>query len=229
MNELPHTASSSRAYFSISSLRDSCQSYPESKHFTFIHTYELNTQTDRQANTCVHKHNSKGERQSSSWHPRARCLRILLRFRFHSLVCSAAYSRRLCVHLCQLVCSATPACVWMFLFRWHECLFWWIPVFALHAVRDDTLGYVIVLFFKLVNSRNFTGVTGISYSCRKGQDLLIVQYRLVILILFAFSGQNLNSTVFSQWKNLCLQQAKQLPQWHNGGHIHNVGNYGHRY
>lgn len=37
--------------------------------------------------------------------------RILLGFRFHSLVCTAAYSCHLCVHLCQLVCSARPVCV----------------------------------------------------------------------------------------------------------------------
>lgn len=50
MNELPRTASSSRAYFSISSLRDSCQSDRESKHFTFLHTYE---QTRRQTRACT--------------------------------------------------------------------------------------------------------------------------------------------------------------------------------
>lgn len=43
------------------------------------------------------------------------------------------------------VLSQAGVCVWMFLFRWHQCLFWWFPGFAFYTVRDDTLGYIIVL------------------------------------------------------------------------------------
>lgn len=135
------------AYFSISSLRDRRQSQSE-KANTWLLFICTRKQAGRQAgrrSTFVHKHKWKGERQSSFWHPGARCLRILLGLRFHSLLRSAAYACRWCVHLLQLVCSARPACVWMFLFRWHD---WRVcsgeSLFALYAARNDTLSWVML-------------------------------------------------------------------------------------
>lgn len=111
--------------------------------------------TDRQTRGCTNTTQKVSSRPLLDTHEPC-CLRILLRHRFNSLVCSAAHSCCLCVHLCQLVCLVRPACVWMFLFRWHVCF--GESLCLLYTVRDDTLGNVIVLFLAVFLNR-LTAVT----------------------------------------------------------------------
>lgn len=67
MNEIPRTAASFRAYFSISHWETAVKATGRANiSLLFIRTSK---HADRQANVCVHKHYSKGERQRSSRHP----------------------------------------------------------------------------------------------------------------------------------------------------------------
>ena len=92
-----------------------------------------NIHTDRQANTCVCKHNSKGERQSSPWHPQAALPENFFQFKLHSLICFAAYSCRLCM------CCLTDIRVCLSGESVQGCLFTGIPVFGLYSWGADTL------------------------------------------------------------------------------------------
>lgn len=103
-----------------------------------------NTHTDRQANTCVREHNWKGERQRSpptptglaAWEffnkaeaPLPRLLCSLFLTRMHVFASLPFVSK----------CVLTRwECARMFLFRWHACLFWGIPVFGLYTSWVDT-------------------------------------------------------------------------------------------
>lgn len=76
-------------------------------------------------------------------------------FKLHSLVCSAAYSCLFCMFLSHgcLCCKCVLIrweCAGMFLFSWHECLFWGIPVFGLYTSRVDTLSDTAYQFLNQV-------------------------------------------------------------------------------
>lgn len=114
INELSQIASPSKAYFSISTrccwkAKTSWGFSWESKHYTFIHTYEQTyTQTGKQTHVCANTIQKVRVRALIDTH-RSCWLRIFLRFKLHSLVCSAAYSCRFCMCLphcclCQPVC-----------------------------------------------------------------------------------------------------------------------------
>lgn len=129
---------SSKAYFSISSLRDSCQTGGASKHFTFIHAYE---QTRVRTNTTE---KVRGTALRDTHRPAA--------WEFHygldstpsfalqlTLVACACISVSLCAQPGQRVCGCFCSDDMSICLGESLCL-------ILYTARDDTLGYVIVMF-----------------------------------------------------------------------------------
>lgn len=89
---------------------------------------------------CKHTHTDSEANMCSD--PTQKVRGSFLSFKLHSLVCFAAYSY-LSAYVCptamsECVCTRWE-CAGTVLFRWHECLFWGIPVFGLYTSEVDTL------------------------------------------------------------------------------------------
>lgn len=134
VNELPQIASSSQFIFPLVPWETDVKVKARKQTLQLYSHAQANTQADRQAITCVHKHNWKGERQSSSSHPGA----WDFYYAWDSTPCFALQIilvAGVCAFVAACVFSHASVCVWMFLCRWHECLFWWIPVCLVHCQR----------------------------------------------------------------------------------------------